>query len=144
MTRATTILMLLGLAAMNALAAPDPVAEFDPQLRRSNYQPAKSRDPFLRIGGPRVAPSTGAAVQTAAPVQFAFRLEGILYHPSAPAAIVNDKMLQLNRPTTLVMNGQKIEVKAIEIMRNRVVLEADGQRIELVLTTAPKPKAEPR
>jgi hypothetical protein len=119
-------LALLLMLCANAGAANQVSAEFKPEIQKSTYAPAKIRDPFLPDG------TTGEAKPTPA-TSFAFELQGILYQRSDPAAIVNDQLMRLNKTITLEGKNGSIEVKAVEITRDRVVLEAGGQRTELRL-----------
>ncbi len=116
------------LLCANAGAATAPKDGFDPNLQESTYQPVKQRDPFSPGGAPV---GNAAATVSAAPSDF--RLEGILYQPGSPSAIVNDKLLTLGKTATIDVGGGQIQVKATEITRNRVVLEAGGQKVELFL-----------
>ena len=116
------------LVCANAGAATASKDGFDPNLQTSVYNPVKQRDPFSQAGAPA---ATAAAAATTAPTDF--HLEGILYQPVSPSAIVNDKLVTLGKTTTLDVDGGQIQVKAIEITRNRVVLEAGGQKVELLL-----------
>jgi len=86
---------------------------------------------MLRPGG--ASATTGQAKAPVAPVNFAFRLEGIHYHPTAPAAVLNDKLVYLNKPVKLTNGGTEIMITAVEISRERVLIEAGGERIELRL-----------
>jgi hypothetical protein len=116
------------LVCANAGAATAPKDGFNPNLQQSVYNPATQRDPFSPAGAP--AANTAAAVSTA---PSDFHLEGILYQPRSPSAIVNDTLLTLGKTATIDVGGGQIQVKATEITRNRVVLEAGGQKVELLL-----------
>lgn len=115
------------LVCANAGAATASKDSFNPNLQQSVYNPVTQRDPFSPAG----APAASAATVTAAPSDF--RLEGILYQPGSPSAIVNDALLTMGKTATIDVGGGQIQVKAIEITRNRVVLEAGGQKVELLL-----------
>jgi hypothetical protein len=119
-------LLLWLILCATAGAVTQPAPDFKPQIQKSTYAPTKTRDPFLRAG---------AAVETkSTPVSsFVFKLQGILYQPSDPAAIVNDQLVRLNKTVSLEDPNSSIEVKAVEITRDRVVLQVRGQRVELQL-----------
>ena len=137
-------LAALGLIlAATAGAAPAPKKEFKPELQHSSYEPTKTRDPFAKAGGELSAAVTGPA-RAVSGEQFAFRLEGILHDPADPAAVINDKLVRLNKTVTFTSASGAIPVKLVEIGRGRVVIEAGGQKVELWLASAPgKTKAEP-
>ncbi len=95
-------------AATQKPATAAPVA---PELRPSVYQPVAVRDPFLppgtKLSGPAVV-AVGADK---------FRLEGILWHPTRPSAIINSRLVELNRPAKVATAVGKVEVEAVEITR---------------------------
>jgi hypothetical protein len=105
-------------------ATPAP-SEFAPQLQVSVYNPVKVREPFRKVG--QLAPDAKTLMGGSA----VFRLQGILYEKGKPAALVNDQLVELNKPVAVAAGGGEIQVKAIEITRDRVVLDAGGQKIEL-------------
>ena len=121
------LFLLLWLAiCVRAGAATPPQTTFQPYLIVSAYNPVTQRDPLGKSGlsqESKVAP--GVAV--------AFRLEGILYSPSSPSAIVNGTLVTLNKTVTLTDGNGQTQVKPVEITRERVVLETGGQRVELRL-----------
>jgi hypothetical protein len=95
------------------------------RLEPSVYKPGKTRDPFMVAGAAR-ASVTGVASR---PVDF--RLQGILFESANPSAIINDQLVTLNKIVSLSAGGVDIQVKAVEITRERVVLEVGGQQVEL-------------
>jgi hypothetical protein len=103
---------------------------FDLELTRSVYKPHKARDPFLKPGTAAIG-SDG--LKTAMAGQLVFRLQAILWSPKNPSAVVNDQLLDLNKSVILSTASGDVEVKAVEIGRERVVLEVVGQRVELRL-----------
>ncbi|NQU11052.1 hypothetical protein HQ590_09700 [bacterium] len=122
--------LLLVLLLNSGFAAPEQEeAKFDPQLRLSSYQPTSTRDPFL----PAHAKVSSTVVSAG---QGEFRLQGLLYDSTSPAAIVNDQMVILNKPTILLTTLGPVEVKAIEINRRRVVLDVGGEKVDLPFETA--------
>lgn len=114
------------LTCVSAGAAP----EFDMRLQLSTYAPTKTRDPIARVGGAAVEGKVGAV---------GFMLEGILYQASHPTAIVNGQLVTLNKTVTINAGSAPIQVRALEIGRDKVVLEAAGQKVELFLTQQPPP-----
>jgi hypothetical protein len=116
------------LVCANAGAATGPKAEFTPELKVSSYEPAKVRDPFARPG------ATAQDGKVAPSVAFAFQLQGILYQSTSPSAIINDKLVTLNKIVTLSAENAEVQVKAVEITRDGVVLEVGGQKVELRLS----------
>ncbi len=115
------------LICANAGASTAKAPSFNPELQLSTYEPTKARDPFGKAGRGSVESKVvgGAAVT--------FQLQGILYHPRNPSAIVNGELLHLNKTVTLETPAGSAEIKAIEITRDRVVLEFAGQKVELSL-----------
>jgi hypothetical protein len=110
--------------------APPGAAAFEPKLLSSSYTPVKTRDPFRSAG------SATVDVNPAAAGPAAFRLEGILYERHDPAAIVNGQLLRLNKTVTVSTGHGEIPVRALQITRERVLLEAAGQRVELRIAAA--------
>jgi hypothetical protein len=104
---------------------------FDPELVRSAYATESTRDPF-GSEVPGVATALGNE-KTKAAVLPRLLLQGILYHPTHPAAIVNDQLVEPNRPVQLKTEQGEIEVKALQITREVVLLEVRGQTVELRL-----------
>ena len=103
---------------------------FDLELIRSVYKPDKARDPFLKPGTTAIG-SNGLKMVTAG--QLVFRLQAILWSPTNPSVVVNDQLLDLNKSVVFSTASGDVEVKAVEIGRERVVLEVAGQRVELRL-----------
>lgn len=123
------ILGLVGLTAAGRAAPATEATGFDPTLRLSVYQPTVTRDPFL--------PARAAATKSVASAdQSEFQLQGLLWDNTNPAVIVNNEMLVLNRPKKVLTSRGQVEVTAVEITRQRVVLEAGGTKIELPLEAA--------
>ena len=130
-------LVLWLLICARAGAATPAKTEFRPDLVASAYNSVKPRDPFGKVGaGKDFKALPGAAV--------AFRLEGILFSAVSPSAIVNGTLVTLNKTVTLSAGNGEIQVKAVEITRERVVIEAGGQRVELQLNSRdPKEQTRP-
>jgi hypothetical protein len=103
------------------------------ELRLSEYAPKTQRDPF----GVELAPAPAdGAVLTATPVPVELQLKGILYHATRPAALVNDKVVELNKPVAVKTAHGDVSVRALEITREIVLLEVGGQKLELRLGAA--------
>ena len=103
--------------------------EFNPQLIHSAYKPGVLRDPFLKPG--LTAGSSASRLATTS--HGTFRLQAILWSPTDPSADVNGAWLSSNKSVILNTASGNVEVKAVEIGRDRVVLEIAGQRVELKL-----------
>lgn len=102
------------------------------KLDVSSYGPSKARDPFVKVGASNKLAPVGTG---------AFQLQGILYDPVNPTAIVNDQLVTLKKAVAMQVGGGVVQVRALEITREKVVLEAGGQRVELRLNVqdaAPK------
>lgn len=127
-TQSLIFLVIWLLICAAAGAATKPQAEFNPELKVSTYKTAKVRDPFARSG---VAAPGGKASPS---VPITLHLQGILYQPTNPSAIVNDKLLTLDKIVTLSAGNGEVQVKAVEIARDRVVLDVGGQKVELWLS----------
>ncbi len=133
-------LLMLGILlffCMAAGAAPAP-KEFKPQLQASTYSPVRARSPFAKT-------NTGTTEAKPVPgVPIALQLQGILYQDGNPSAMVNNHLLTLNKPVMLRAGGADFEVRAVEITRDRVVIETSGQRVELTMQTQSGPaKSQP-
>ncbi len=116
-------------------------AEFSPQMCESTYASEKKRDPF-QYGTKRVGRSVTIGAPTLGKINpSAFRLDAILFEQRSPLVVVNGEQLELNKPVMMVVGGSKARVKALEIGRERVVLEVEGQKVELRLEEpSPPPK----
>jgi ribosomal protein L16/L10AE len=58
---------------------------------------------------------------------------GILYNAASPSALVNNQLVELNKPARMQTGQGEVEVKAVTITRDLVVLEVGGQKMELRL-----------
>lgn len=100
------------------------------ELSPSVYLPQSARDPF----GSEVSKSTDG---TAAAIRLAgsdmLKLQGILYNKVNPSALVNDQLVELNKTAKVHTAQGEVEVKAVEITHDLVVLDVGGQKIELQL-----------
>jgi hypothetical protein len=148
-----TLLCLLSAALALAVgAAPKPVPAaastvypMVPVL--SVYQPKNTRDPFICPG--QEAMHTSSVPGTPAPKvsASAFRLQAIFYDARNPSALVNNQELFLNKTATVKTSSGLFHVKPVDIQPARVLLEVEGQRVELMIedsrSTAPeKPKTK--
>ena len=75
-----------------------------------------------------------ATASVAVPVEL--KLQGIMYDAVRPAALVNDKLVELKKPIVLRTERGDVEVKALEITREIVLLDVGGQKLELRLGAA--------
>jgi hypothetical protein len=117
------------LICASAGAVEQPKAEFSADIRLSTYKPVKQRDPFGKTSnGIREVKSQSGSV-------LGLQLDGILYQAKNPTAIVNGQLVTLNKIVTLNTGNEEIVIKAIEISRERVLLEANGRKLELNLST---------
>jgi hypothetical protein len=110
------------------------VSGFAPALVKSTYTVTTPRDPFT-VRKVMVAAAGEAGVLSE------LVLRGIVQHPTRPAAMVNDAVLELNETATVHTHRGPIDVKAVQITRDRVVLEAGGEKIELRIDTDSPPAA---
>jgi len=101
------------------------------ELIPSTYTTQNSRDPF----GAQVAGSTDTnGTGTVRSVDGgALKLMGILYDAAHPSALINDQLLDLNHPVKMQTAQGEVEVKAVKITRESVVLQVGGQTMELRL-----------
>ena|ERR1017187_1142758 len=96
------------------------------ELSPSAYTPQSVRDPF----GSEVPKSTGA---TRLMGTESLKLHGILYNAANPSALVNDQLVELNKTAKVHTEQGDVEVKALKITRELVVLDVGGQKVELRL-----------
>jgi hypothetical protein len=152
MNRAHIILAVVGLAG--AVQAPAKVmvaptnapAGFAPQMVESRYAPEKKRDPFDRPGQQTTRTitnntNTTSVVEVVKPEipPSLFRLEAIVWDPRRPEALINGQRLEMNKPVTMQVGGNRMRVIAVEIGRERVVLDVEGQKVEVRLEDAIAP-----
>jgi hypothetical protein len=99
------------------------------ELNPSTYVPQNGRDPF----GAEV-PKAGGGTPVVRPVGTdMLKLQGILYNKVNPSALVNDQLVELNKITKVQTDQGEVQVKALEITRDLVLLDVGGQKIELRL-----------
>ena len=68
---------------------------------------------------------------------------GILYTATSPAALINDQLVELNKPVRVRTAQGETEIKALVITREMVQLEVGGQKVELRLGGSERDK-EPK
>jgi hypothetical protein len=102
----------------------------DLELNPSVYLPQNARDPF-GSEVPKGADGTAVVARLAGPGML--KLQGILYDKVNPSALVNDQLVALNKTAKVRTAEGDVEVKALEITRDLVLLEIGGQKIELRL-----------
>jgi hypothetical protein len=128
-THSLLFLVIWLLICASAGAAEDPKTEFSAGLRQSTYNPVRQRDPFFKVTNAvrevKSLPGTVAGLQ----------LDGILYQHTDPSAIVNGQLVTLNKIVTLNIGTEEYQIRAIEITREHVVLEANGRTVELNLSS---------
>jgi hypothetical protein len=101
------------------------------ELILSTYATQTQRDPFgseiPKSGTPLTAGTTlNAGADT-------FKLMGILYDAVKPSALVNNEIVELNKPVKVETGQGTVEIKALSITRDTVVLDVQGQKMELRL-----------
>ena len=133
--------VLLGTAAPGATTAPasPPNTDFQPRLNESVYQPNTTRDPFLKSGQ-----SNGLSPSPDRPTDPTnIHLDGFLGSTNNLSAIVNGWVLNLNKPIQVETASGRLQIKAIRIALDGVVLEVDGKRVELKRATEGLPPKPP-
>ena len=123
------VLFLFLCARVGAATGSKPGNSFE--LVLSTYRTQNTRDPF----GSQPAGSTdtnGAATVTSVGAD-TLRLSGILYDAHHPSALVNDELLELNRPVKVHSAQGEVEIKALKITHDLVVLQVGEQTMELRL-----------
>jgi hypothetical protein len=100
-----------------------------------------SRDPFgAQLPG---STDTNRAATVASVDAGTLKLMGILYDAVHPAALVNDQLLELNQPVKMRTVQGEVDVKALKITRELVVLQVGGEKMELRLGGAvPDPETK--
>ena len=132
------VLFLFICARAGAATGNKPAPRLD--LSLSTYTTKTTRDPF----GLEVPTSTGtatAATHLVGPENL--KLMGILYNATSPAALVNDQLVELNKPVRVRTAQGETEIKALVITREMVQLEVGGQKVELRLGGSERDK-EPK
>ena len=131
------IAMLAGTAARGLGAAPAPLPppnnNFHPALNTSTYQTLAARDPFLKPGE-NLVPTGPKTID-----QKTFHLDGFLGATNDLTAIVNGWVLRLNKPVAIETATGRIQIKAVQITLEGVVLEVGGQLMKLQRDIASAP-----
>jgi len=99
------------------------------ELSPSTYLPQNVRDPF----GSEVPKSTDGKATVESVGADMLKLQGILYNKANPSALVNDQLVELNKTAKVHTDQGEVEIKALEITRDLVLLDVGGQKIELRL-----------
>jgi hypothetical protein len=100
-------------------------------LTPSTYATQTQRDPFgAEIS--KASDATGGGSTRTAGAE-AFKLMGILYSAASPSALVNGVLVELNKTVRMQTTQGEVEVKAVTITRDLVVMEVGGQKVELRL-----------
>lgn len=124
---------VLALSLSFAVGTADSAANPAPDKRQpaqSSYSNTNDRpDPLLPV---RLKGARGAEPRLTVN-QSDLRLQGIIWHSSKPAAVVNRQRIGLNETVTIRLTSGDHAVKAIVIDRDRVVLKVDDRRVELQL-----------
>jgi hypothetical protein len=103
----------------------------DLQVISSSYAPKKERNPF-GSGTVEMADTSAKADHVIAPTLL--KLSGILYDPVHPSAVVNGQLVELKKAVTIPTEQGEIEVKALRIARESILLEVGGREHELWLS----------
>jgi hypothetical protein len=142
-------LLALGGSVSAALGAAPAAAStvYPPVPVLSVYQPKNAHDPFLRPGQEALRATSGDGFASSKVSVSAFRLEFILHDARNPSAMVNGQEMFLNKITTVQTAVGTFRVNPVEIQADRIVLEVEGQRVDLRLeepspTASPKPKSK--
>src|SRR5271154_4806431 len=114
-------------AATEAKPAAKPTSNLE--LSPSVYVPQNTRDPF----GAEIPQATDGAAPTRLAGPDMLKLQGILYNKVNPSALVNDQLVELNKTAKVQTAQGEVEVKALEITHEMVLLDVGGQKIELRL-----------
>jgi hypothetical protein len=61
------------------------------------------------------------------------KLHGILFNAVNPSALVNDQLVELNKSVKVHTEQGDVEIKALKITRELVLLDVGGQKVELRL-----------
>ena len=123
----TVVLVGTAVLVVGATTAPAPPSNsnFQHQLINSVYQPIVSRDPFLSrdenliLTGPKTVD-----LRT-------FHLDGFLGPANNLNAVVNGWVLSLNKPVVIETATGHIQIKAVQIALDGVVLEVGDQHVKL-------------
>lgn len=137
-------LLFLAIRAHGETAEPArPAKVFPPPFTVSAFQPQATRDPFGAVAR-RDQPTGqgGVTSETHLIVQPGdLRLQGILFDPRAPTAVINDQILERGKPSALRIGTREVTVVAEQIHRETVVLRVGDQTVTLRLGEISEPAA---
>ena len=126
------VLASSSLLAVPGTKSPDtgqPKEETKGVVTISVYDNSNNRpDPFLPVGMKRKGPEAEATLSDTE-----LKLQGILWDPEKPIAIINRQRVGLNQTVSLALRAGEVTVTAIAIQRDKVVLKLDKRQIELEL-----------
>ena len=102
------------------------------------------KDPFFPKSNKSVASNTASSASPATPadVQSALRagFQGVLGAGDQRLAIINNVILENGRTTTVPVrlgsSEQRVGVRVVEVLKNGVVIEIQGQKQPLTITRA--------
>src|SRR5580704_3642373 len=123
------VVLFLFLCA-RAGAAPEAKPTSGLELSPSTYLPQNVRDPF-GSEVPKTVDGTAVTARFTGPDML--KLQGILYNKANPSALVNDQLVELGKTAKVHTAQGEVEVKALAITRELVLLDVGGQKIELRL-----------
>jgi hypothetical protein len=112
-------------------AATERKSTVDLQVISSSYAPKKERNPF-GSGTVDAVGSPAKVDQVIAPGLL--KLSGILYDPVHPSAVVNGQLVELKKAVRILTEQGELEVKALRITRESVLLEIGNREHELWLS----------
>jgi len=101
------------------------------ELIPSTYATPTERDPFGSEIPKFVTPTTAGTTLSAG--ADTFKLMGILYDAVKPTALINNEIVELNKPVKVETRQGVVQIKALSITRDAVVLDVQGQKMELRL-----------
>ncbi len=112
-------------------AATESKSTADLQVTSSSYAPKKERNPF---GSGTVDPADSPAKADHVIAPSLLKLSGILYDPVHPSAVVNGQLVELKKAVRVPTEQGEIEVKALRIGRESILVEVGGREHELWLS----------
>jgi hypothetical protein len=121
---------------------------FTPPVKISEYNSHTGRDPFVPFGQKiSVAQTTektnaatvGTSLSNTTSTTYVpemFRLQAILCG-QRPMVVINGDVLEMNRPSKLTVGGNELRVKVLKVDKEKVMLDVEGQKLELSLAEPP-------
>jgi len=104
----------------------------DMRLIVSSYVPTKARNPFG--SEPSNAAEDPSAKSKRIITPGLLKLNGLLYDPVHPSAVVNGQLVEPRKPVSVPTEQGQIEVKALQITRESILLEIGDQKVGLWLS----------